>query len=232
MVDSSDELSSKLDYAALAWIAPELYTPPIRPSTASDIWALGCLIYFLFTWGKHPFDSPEGRSIADRVTNITNKKVNFSALKKQNIESLLNARLETLIRSMIDNNPSLRPRIHRIIHRLKYLKIELFNSTQIQPITDSSKNIVLSMIDGVFDYLRMTKVSTAINSLFSSGSNLAGPSSSSKSKATPSETFMKKVVRAQGNLTGKLGQSGNESSVKTKSRGKTYSNSSQRKRNN
>ena len=132
LVDSSDQLSSKLDYAALAWIAPELYTPPIRPSAASDIWALGCLIFFLFTWGKHPFDSPEGRSLADRVTNITNKKVNLTALQKQDCNSLLITRLQNMIRSMVNNDPSSRPNAQQVIYHFKFLTTEASKSTQLQ----------------------------------------------------------------------------------------------------
>ena len=112
IVGSSNQLNSKLDYAAMAWIAPELYYPPFKFTTACDVWSFGCVTYFTFTGGKHPFDSPEGRSLADRATNIIQKKVNFTALKNQSkdvIDRDSNQRLQSLILSTINSNSSLRP---------------------------------------------------------------------------------------------------------------------------
>jgi serine/threonine protein kinase len=102
IVGSSNQLNSKLDYAAMAWIAPELYDPPFRFTTACDVWSFGCVIYYSFTGGKHPFDPFGGRSLADRVTNIIQKKINIMALKNQSkdvIDQDSNQRLQFLILS-------------------------------------------------------------------------------------------------------------------------------------
>ena len=182
LADSSDhQLTSKFDYAALAWIAPELYTSPLRSSTASDVWALGCLIYFIFSWGKHPFDSREGKSLADRVTNITNKRVNLDALRyQQSAESdRVNRRLQSLILSMIDQNPSSRFQIGKVVDRLKNIHKELSDSTQIVPVSSvadqTNGNLVKNAIDGVFNYL----IGIPFNHFFSNSTSDRGSSSSS-----------------------------------------------------
>lgn len=201
LADSSDQLSSKLDYAALAWIAPELYTPPIRPSAASDIWALGCLIYFLFTWGKHPFDSAEGRSLADRVTNITNKKVNLTALQKQDCSSVIMTRLLTLIRSMVDHKPSSRPDAQKVIYHLKFLTNEVSKSTQMQTTTDAHSSN--SPVMNAMSFLAML---WNYNNWFSSEPDI-------RNRSNAESNVMKTVINAQNGV--KKIKSGSKSKNKT-----------------
>ena len=130
---SSNEFNSKLDYAAMAWIAPELYEPPFHFHSACDVWSFGCVIYYSLTGGKHPFDSPEGRSLADRATNIIKKKVNLMALKKQGkdiIDPKTNTSLQSLITSAISHDPSSRPTSEAIVKQLGQLLSQQLRITQ------------------------------------------------------------------------------------------------------
>ena len=122
--DSVSQLSSKLDYAAMAWIAPELYVKPSDFTAASDVWALGCVIFFSFTGGKHPFDSPEGKSLADRATNIIKKKPHLTPLQPKNgsSSSHLNANLQILIGSVIADRTSDRPKAVAVVAELKHMQ--------------------------------------------------------------------------------------------------------------
>ena len=120
--DSASQLSSKLDYAAMAWIAPELYVKPGDFTTSSDVWALGCVIFYSFTGGRHPFDSPEGRSLADRATNIIKKRTNWTPLQQtdiSNITSHPNVNLQFLIAQMISDGKSERPSTKDVVIQLK-----------------------------------------------------------------------------------------------------------------
>ena len=145
---SSNEFNSKLDYAAMAWIAPELYEPPFHFHSACDVWSFGCVIYYSLTGGKHPFDSPEGRSLADRATNIIKKKVNMMALKKQGtdiIDPKTNTSLQSLITSAISHDPSLRPTLEAIVKKLSQLSKQELKVTKIVKEISTTRNSTKSL---------------------------------------------------------------------------------------
>ena len=149
IVGSSNQLNSKLDYAAMAWIAPELYYPPFKFTTACDVWSFGCVTYFTFTGGKHPFDSPEGRSLADRATNIIQKKVNFTALKNQSkdvIDRDSNQRLQSLILSTINSNSSLRPTTQQVADELSKLNKALKSKKRVHEDTKEMNRSSINII--------------------------------------------------------------------------------------
>lgn len=103
----------------MAWIAPELYVKPSDFTAASDVWSLGCVIFYSFTGGKHPFDSPEGKSLADRATNIIKKKTHLTPLQQN---GHLNANLQTLISSVIADRRTDRPQAAAVVAELKYIQ--------------------------------------------------------------------------------------------------------------
>ena len=131
--DSSSQLSSKLDYAAMAWVAPELYVTPSGFSKASDVWALGCVIYFAFTGGRHPFDNKTGRTLADRATNIIKNNVNLSALEQQDNAQMypeIKQQLLILIGQIIKKMPAERAQTETIIRKLEELEKQNKNSVE------------------------------------------------------------------------------------------------------
>jgi len=120
LMDSANHLSSKFNYTALAWIAQELYRPPFHFSPASDVWALGCVIFFLFTQGRHPYDSSEGTTVVGRANNIVQQKVNLTHLKNQDskaIEPFVKNQLVLLLDSMVDGKPSSRPAANEVLKK-------------------------------------------------------------------------------------------------------------------
>lgn len=74
LMDSSSKITSKLDCDALTWVAPELFHPPYHFFSASDVWASGCVIYFLFSKGKHPFDSQDKKKLRNDDNEDKKKK--------------------------------------------------------------------------------------------------------------------------------------------------------------
>ena len=144
LMDSANHLSSKFNYTALAWIAPELYTPPFHFSAASDIWALGCVIYFLFTRGRHPFDSPDGTTVVGRANNIVQQKINLTHLQNQDsqvIEPFVKNSLILLVHSMVGNTSS-RPDANEVVNKLKRLEISGAKSKQKKNQDNKSKKAI------------------------------------------------------------------------------------------
>ena len=114
---------SSADYDAVAWIAPELFSSPFRFTMACDIWTLGCIIYYAFTRGRHPFENPEHRTLADKAFNITENKFNLKALQQQEmIDPETNQRLQSLILLMINKTAESRPNAQQIVDELVNLE--------------------------------------------------------------------------------------------------------------
>ena len=72
-------ISNPLD--SLDWTAPELHLWTQEFTLESDIWSFGCLIFYIFTWGKHPFGVELTRS--QRVGRIMSNQFNLSELKEK-----------------------------------------------------------------------------------------------------------------------------------------------------
>ncbi|XP_025155794.1 serine/threonine-protein kinase/endoribonuclease IRE1 isoform X2 [Harpegnathos saltator] len=83
------------------WIAPEILNGE-RTTCAVDIFSLGCVFYYVFSSGKHPFGDP-----LRRQANILCGESNLVAL--QNISASDRELAVLLIKMMICNNPSDRP---------------------------------------------------------------------------------------------------------------------------
>eukprot|EP01132_Coremiostelium_polycephalum_P004621 gene4621-5772_t len=77
-----------------------------RKTKSVDIFSLGCLFYFLYTGGAHPF----GRERLLRVSNIINHKVDVDALKSE--EHFV---IHDLITWMIQQQESDRPNIKQVL---------------------------------------------------------------------------------------------------------------------
>ena len=126
--DSSSQLSSKLDYAAMAWVAPELYATPFQFKKPSDVWAFGCVIYYSLTVGRHPFDNRVGRTLADRATNIIKNNVNLSALENQETtDREVKKELVYWITKMVSKEQTERPKAKEIVIFLRLLDNKMKN---------------------------------------------------------------------------------------------------------
>lgn len=121
------------------WIAPEILKAELdkgrklRPSKSADIFALGCVFWFIYSDGGHPFGDP-----FDRQTNILKDdfKPDLSDNFSQEHEAL-HGMFEPLVRSMIDQEVSQRPPIEAV------LSYPLFwtKSLQLQFLLDVSDRI-------------------------------------------------------------------------------------------
>ncbi len=65
------------------WTAPEVLNNQ-KKTLATDIFALGCLIYYIDTLGEHPFGS-----IMNREINIINNKINIGATNDHILRNLV-----------------------------------------------------------------------------------------------------------------------------------------------
>jgi serine/threonine protein kinase len=79
----------------VGWEAPELLESG-RVTRAVDIFALGCIVYYILTDGLHPFGLP-----FEREMNIRGRKPSLAALER-------NTLARALVRSMIDPDPTRR----------------------------------------------------------------------------------------------------------------------------
>jgi serine/threonine protein kinase len=118
LMDSSSKITSKLDCDALTWVAPELFRPPYHFFSASDVWASGCVIYFLFSKGKHPFDSQDKKKLTrEKMNLIMAKYYDQTELDHADIQQ----RLGTMIEDMIDNDHNNRPTMKEVTSQLMQL---------------------------------------------------------------------------------------------------------------
>jgi len=118
LMDSSSKITSKLDCDALTWVAPELFRPPYHFFSASDVWASGCVIYFLFSKGKHPFNSQDKKKLTrEKMNLIMAKYYDQTELDHADIQQ----RLGTMIEDMIDNDHNNRPTMKEVTSQLMQL---------------------------------------------------------------------------------------------------------------
>ena len=118
------------------WIAPEVLLVKMTDdgddkkviSKQIDIFSLGCLYYYVFTNGRHPF----GDSL-ERQTNIISNKTDLSHLSKreEDIGKL------SLIQCMISADPLDRPRIQTVLHHPLFWS----NAKQLQFLQDVSDRV-------------------------------------------------------------------------------------------
>ncbi|PON98787.1 Serine/threonine protein kinase [Trema orientale] len=86
------------------WKAPEQLLNG-RQTIAADLFSLGCLLFFCFTGGSHPFGQashPFGRAIDQRDVNILQNKMNLSQLENMPEAS-------HLISLLLHPDPEMRP---------------------------------------------------------------------------------------------------------------------------
>lgn len=72
-LNKDGHLNDVFDYQYLEWIAPEVISNPIV-SKQSDAWSLGCILYYLFSNGNHPFQS-KPRTMTSCITNILKDEI-------------------------------------------------------------------------------------------------------------------------------------------------------------
>jgi len=100
------------------WIAPEVLktkiesgngvrtSDSVKNSKQIDVFSMGCLFYYVFTGGKHPFGDT-----VERQSNIVNNKSDFSCLSDEE-----HIGKSALISSMIAFDPNNRPSIDTVLH--------------------------------------------------------------------------------------------------------------------
>lgn len=79
-----------------AYMAPELFQDGATQSTASDLWALGCVLYECFT-GKHPFMNPSFNELVRLILHS-----DYPAMEDASPE------FASLIARLLDKNPATR----------------------------------------------------------------------------------------------------------------------------
>ncbi|ETK93919.1 NEK/NEK1 protein kinase [Phytophthora nicotianae CJ01A1] len=89
------------------YMAPEVLDGK-EYSFSSDVWALGCVLYELCT-GKPPFT-------ANNAAQLVNKICHVDYVPIQKGGSLKTSRLPTLVASMLNARPDLRPSVDQLLH--------------------------------------------------------------------------------------------------------------------
>ena len=80
-----------------------------------DVWALGCVIHFIFTDGHHPY----GKDVAQRLNNIRDNRPlteGQEALRQISHEQL---QVDHLVARMIQANPNQRPEMKEVVETIK-----------------------------------------------------------------------------------------------------------------
>ncbi|XP_057370166.1 serine/threonine-protein kinase/endoribonuclease IRE1-like [Daphnia carinata] len=117
LVRSTEAFSmSAAGIGTAGWMAPELLknmqdlengrNAALHATTAIDVFSLGCVFFFFFTKGTHPFGIAMMRN-----ANILMGKYNLTKLEKKHVF------LRGLIKEMISMNPEDRPKLDEILKR-------------------------------------------------------------------------------------------------------------------
>ncbi|CAL8068256.1 unnamed protein product [Orchesella dallaii] len=130
--------------AAIGWRSPEILnfesgTPTAikRLSTATDIFSLGCIFYYILTNGMHPF----GQNPVDQEFNIKN----YCNISTDHLPPLLIGN-KWLIDNMIVRDPKARPNVKTIISHYIFWK------------SDKTLEFMAHISDVLFDYKQDEKI--------------------------------------------------------------------------
>ena len=101
----------------LGWIAPEIMKNKgsnFKPSFSVDIFSMGCVFYYVFTKGNHPFSDPIDPS--DKQKRQLNIEADLASLKHLfDEESSENLVAYDIISNMISKEPVTRPSVSRAL---------------------------------------------------------------------------------------------------------------------
>jgi serine/threonine-protein kinase/endoribonuclease IRE1 len=137
------------------WIAPEVlrsklnHEKEFKYSKQMDIFSLGCLAYYVFTGGTHPFGDP-----LERQSNILHDRSDLSDLSDEE-----HVTKSSLIRCMISHDPGERPSIGTILlhpifwSRCKQLQFLQDVSDRIEKETEKSE-VMVALETGKWDVIR------------------------------------------------------------------------------
>ena len=137
------------------WIAPEVLRSKLQAvkdfkySKQMDIFSMGCLAYYVFTGGAHPFGHP-----LERQSNILHNQNDLSDLSDEEHVSRL-----SLIQCMISHNPEERPSIETVLlhpifwSRFKQLQFLQDVSDRIEQEADKS-DVMIGLETGKWDVIR------------------------------------------------------------------------------
>ena len=111
--DNELNLSSRLDYEVLDWLAPELWHTPSKQDYKVDLWSFGCALHHALTGGRHPF----GGGLHRRALNIISGNYDEGILRAHCVlqQRELPEKLAKLITCMISLNPSDRPDASKVV---------------------------------------------------------------------------------------------------------------------
>ena len=138
------------------WIAPEVLKSKLdkvldfRSSQPIDIFSMGCLFYYVYTNGKHPFGNP-----LERQSNILRNQSSLAELTESE-EMIGHA---SLIGTMIAMNPGERPSINTVLchpvfwdeaRQLQFFQ-DLSDRIEKEPL---DSDVVLSLERGGFDVVK------------------------------------------------------------------------------
>ncbi len=113
-----NNLSSKLDFEKLSWMAPELLQHGSwnNRSQKCDVWSFGCIVHYALTGGEHPF----GDGLHQRAINIAQGICQLGSLRRcKDLQHAITADVVTLVEKMICLNPNSRPTISQVVPLLK-----------------------------------------------------------------------------------------------------------------
>lgn len=107
---NSESLTTEYSAGTEGWIAPEILKSKInglntKASKPNDIFSMGCLIYYTYTNGEHPFG------------NLLNRQANIiSGLSDLNdIQDEEHVAVYSLVESMVASDPETRPPIEAVV---------------------------------------------------------------------------------------------------------------------
>ena len=98
------------------WMAPEVLKnvleddQPHRFSKKSDVWAMGCLIHFIFTKGQHPYGDQRQRTENIRLGQPTDEG--------QKALNEINPAVSKLVINMIQMEPNDRPTMQKVVETI------------------------------------------------------------------------------------------------------------------
>ena len=101
------------------WMAPEVLKnvleddQPHRFSKKSDVWAMGCLIHFIFTKGQHPYGDQRQRTENIRLGQPTDEG--------QKALNEINPAVSKLVTNMIQMEPNDRPTMQKVVETIHEL---------------------------------------------------------------------------------------------------------------
>ena len=154
----------------------------------NDVWPMGCVIYFLFFGGLHPYGV--GTQIK---ANICKGKPLDASLNELSRISQPSFRIDQLVRDMIQNDVNKRPEMKKVVSEIEKWKLSEKYSAPVTPSNIREPKITIPKLITAGGRLGMSIFSTA-------RTMVSSPNRKSSSSSSGSDNFANNLIEVSQDL--------------------------------